>query len=437
MTNFKLILIGIFAAAAIFGVLVFSGVISLGSSSSTADVQGQVTVWGTLDSRALGGFLNDFNTRNQKITVNYVQKDSATFDSALIEAIAAGTPPDLILMPDSLVYRYQNKLSHIPFSSLPAQTYESTFIGAASVFAAPDGYLAVPFAADPLVMYYNKDMLQSATMPLPPRDWQAFTDSVPKLAKKEADLTLTQMAAALGSYSNVAHAKDILALLMFENGNPFITTDSSRLSVHFGAVAQGTDSVTASQALDFYMAFSDATRPVYTWNAGEPLDRTAFVQGSLAYYFGLASELPLIRAQNPNLNFGITVPPQSGKTPVTSGRLYGLAVPKGASNQILSYTAATLLAAAESETALTTKTGADLALVPVRRDVLAAKPANDAYVGLLYDAALVQKSWVDPNPALSSQILGTLIRDVSSSSLSIQDALSKAASQMGVLGATI
>lgn len=439
MSNFKIIIIGIFAAAAVFGVLVFSGAINFGSSSTTpATVQGSVTVWGTFNTTAMSGFVSDFNVRNQNISIIYVQKDPASFDTALIEAIAAGTPPDLVLLPDNLIWRYQNKMTRIPFGSLPAQTFQSTFTSAADIFGASDGYIGVPWASDPLVMYYNRDMLQGIGLAQPPATWQAFTDSVPKLVQKQADLTFTGEAAALGAYGNIQHAKDILALLFFENGNAFITNGATQPVVHFGTTASGADVTSSDQALSFYMAFSDPTKPVYTWNAGEPLDRNAFTQSSLAYYFGTASELPLIRAQNPNLNFGIALPPQAaGKPAVTSGHVYGFAIPKSAPNQLLSYTAATLLASNASETAITQKTGADLALIPIRRDVLAAKPANDAYVGFLYDAAIVQKSWLDPNPATTASVFNTLIRDISSSSLTVDAALSKAGAQLSLLGGSI
>lgn len=438
MSNFKTIFIIVFAAAAIFGMLVFSGAISVGTRSNTTEVQGSVTVWGTFDSASLSSFISDFNTRNQKISLVYVEKAPLTFDASLIEAIAAGTPPDLVLLPDSLVWRYQDKLTHIPFASLPAQTFQNTFVSAADVFTATDGYVAVPWAADPLVMYYNRDLLQGAGIVNAPATWLAFVESVPLLAKKQADLTLTQEATALGAFGNIAHAKDILAMLFFENNNKFVTQEAGQLTVHFGSTGTGTDLLTSTQALDFYMSFSDARKQSYTWNSGKPLDRDAFVQSTLAYYFGAASELPLIRAQNPNLNFGISLPPQAaGSVRVTSGRTYGFAVPKAAPNQLLSYTAATLLASAPSQTALTTKTGADLALIPVRRDVLAAKPANDPYVALLYDAALVQRSWIDPNPATSSQVFSTLVRDVASATLSTSDALSKAGATLLQLGAKI
>ena len=432
MSNFKIIVIGIFAAGAIFGILVFSGVINFGSTATTATTaQGTVTVWGTFSSNSLSGLIGDFNIRNPKVTVNYVQKDPATFDSALIEAIAAGTPPDLVLLPDDLIAHYQNKMSHIVFASLPAQTFQSTFASSADIFSQPDGYIAIPWASDPLVMYYNRDMLQSVGIAQPPATWKDFNASIPLIAKKNPDLTLTQEGAALGSYANIGHANDILALLFFEGGNPFITAGTTQPLVHFGSSSSSAELTAATSALNFYMGFSNPTSTSYTWNQGQPLDRTAFVQSSLAYYFGSASELPLIRAQNPNLNFGLALPPQAaGMAKVTSGRVYGFAIPKAAPNQLLSFTAATLLVSNVSETAITTKTGTDLALIPIRRDVLAVKPPDDAYVGLLYDAALVQRAWFNPDPTTTSKVIGTLISDISSSALSVDEALSKAAAQL-------
>lgn len=441
MSNFKVIFIGIFIAAAIFGMLVFAGVIKIGGgSASQTQVQGSVTVWGTFDRAAMQPFVENFNTRNNsaKISMGYEQKDAATFDQTLIEAIASGTAPDLVLLPDSLAWRYQDKLTHIPFASLPAQTYADTFVQAAQVFSVSDGFLAVPFAADPLIMYYNRDLLAAAGIAQAPALWQPFIESVPKLAKKTSDLTLTETAAALGTFANIAHAKDILALLFFENGNAFITGETGRPTPHFGPTATGTEGSGAVSAVDFYMAFADPLKEVYTWNAGEPLDRSSFIASKLAYYFGSASELPGIRAQNPNLNFGIALPPQAPRgLPVTSGRVYGFAIPKAAPNQTLSFTAATMLASAESGAALVEKAGTTLALVPARRDILANRPAGDLYLGLLYNAALVQRSWLDPNPAGSTAALATLIRDISSSNLDTGAALAKAAAQLLFVGGRI
>ena len=282
-------------------------------------------------------------------------------------------------------------------------------------------------------MYYNRDITDGAGLAKVPSTWTAFSDSVPLLTKKQSDLSLTQSATALGTFKNITHAKDIIALLLLEANNPVITTAGSQIVTHFGPTAQGVENDTAVQALNFYMAFSDPVKNVYSWNAGQIQDRDAFLRGTLAYYFGSASELPAIRAQNPNLNFDVVMPPQSGPIPLTTGRLYGLAIPKAASNQVLSYTAATLLVSAESESALNTKVGTTLALQPVRRDTLAAKPVSDPYATLLYNAALVMRPWFDPDPQVSSSIFSTLVGDISSGVLPTDQALSKAASQFAAL----
>lgn len=436
MSTFKLIFITVFIVAGVFGFLVFAGIVNIGGNSGPAtNVEGSVVVWGTVDSKAMAPFVSDFNTKNPKINIVYTQKDVATFDQTLVESIAGGTPPDLVLLPNNLIWRFQNKLTHIPFASLPAQTMQSTFIDAANTFIVSDGTLAVPWAADPLVMYYNRDLLQNEGIALPPKDWTAFASSATKTTKKTSDLTITQSGAALGTYKNIFHAKDILALLFMESGSSFITSNAGVLVVDFGPVSTGNKNESAILATNFFMSFSDPLKSVYSWNAGLLADRDMFIQSKLTYYFGTASELPIIRAQNPNLNFSIALPPQSpsGNT-LTTGAIYGFAIPKTAPNQLLSYTATTLLSGQIAQTSLTSFLQGGAALTPVRRDVLAVKPTSDPYLGFLYDAALVQKTWVDPNPIASNTIFSNLISNINSSALGTDQALARAAAELAGLG---
>ena len=427
-----MIFLAVFIVAAVGGILVFSGIINVGGSSSSTAVGGTVVLWGTLSSQSLQPFLDDYELRNQSVLITYVQKDPATFQQSLVQAIASGTPPDLVILPDNLIWSFKDELTHIPFASLPVSTYQNTFIDSTNVFQVSDGYLAIPWAADPLIFYYNKDMLSAAGIANPPTTWTNFTSSIPALTQKDSNLTLTQSGAALGTYSNIAHAKDILALLFLQAGNPFMTADQNdQLQVYFGPTAQGTEEATADQALTFYTGFANTQNSQYTWNDGQPLDRSAFLQSTLAYYFGNASELPLIRATNPNLNFGVGLPPQlPNGLPISTGTLYGLAIPKIAPNQLLSYTAATLLTTAASESALVTKAGTTLALMPVRRDVLAQKPASDPYLTLFYNVTLVMKSWLDPDPTATDAAFGTLIENINSNILTVDQALSTAAGQI-------
>ena len=433
MNSFKTIVLALCIAATIFGLLVFARVIPIGNNSSTTkQMEGSITLWGTLPDRDIRVFLQDYSLRNQSVRISYEEKNPTTFSDDLVEALASGSAPDLIILPDNLINRFDDKLTHISFASLPAATFKDTFVSGASIFMAADGAIAIPWATDPIVMYYNRDFTEGAGIVKPPALWKDFSEAVVPLSMKKPDLTITQSGAALGTYTNIAHAKDIIAMLFLQNGNPFITY-AKPVKTHFGIGSiSGTD--VGPQVLDFYTAFADPVKDVYTWNAGMPLDRTAFTQSTLVYYFGTASELPLIRAANPNLNFDIAIPPQSKPaTPATTGRMYGLAIPKSAPNQMLSYTAATLLSDKASSSALALKAGTSLALVPVRRDVLSEKPTSDPYLARLYQAALIQKTWFDPNPVRSDAIFAGVIKDIASGIANSAQALSKASTQITAL----
>ncbi|MEI6316618.1 MAG: extracellular solute-binding protein [bacterium] len=433
---FKNVILGIFIAGALLAMAMFAGIIKIGGkSTSTTVVKGTAVMWGTFSFQSMQPLLSDFKDVNGDINIQYVEKNPATFSSDITESIAAGNPPDLILMPDNLIKHFKDQIVHIPFTSIPADTYTNTFISAANIFVANDGIVALPWAADPMILYYNRDMLQSAGYAKPPAKWQDFTDSIKLLTIKQNDMTITQNAAALGTYSNIAHAKDIIALLFLQTGNPFMTYDYSHFTAYLGGGGTTNERDIANQVMAFYTAFSNPVKAVYSWNAGEPLDRDLFEQSSLAYYFGSASELPAIRAKNPNLNFGIALPPQSPTgTIVTTGRIFGIAIPKSAKNQLLSFTAASLLTNSAAEASLSGNSAVTLALLPVRRDVLSGKQVSDQYLNFLYKTVIVQKSWFDPDPIVSDKILGGAIRDINSSLMTIDEALGKAETQLEATG---
>nr|MBP6884668.1 hypothetical protein [Candidatus Paceibacterota bacterium] len=242
-----------------------------------------------------------------------------------------------------------------------------------------------------------------------------------------------------GTYKNIVHAKDVLALLFLQSGNRFIDVSSQgEISVHFGATAKNTETTIASKALDFYLSFSNPVNPLYTWNEGFSSDREMFIQNSLAYYFGYASELPFIRSSNPNLNFSLTTPPQFVKgTTRTTGTIYGIAIPKTAKNQALSYSVASTFANKTWSEMLVANGGSNFAFSPARRDVLSQKPTSDPYKALIYDSALVFYPWTDPNPRSTDPIFRQLISSITSGVLTTYQALLQTGGQLQSIGANI
>ena len=75
MKNFQIIVLIVFVALAIFGVLVFSGAIPIGNNNSAGGL-GTVVLWGTVKSETMLPLLEDFNAANPTFVVKYVQKSA-------------------------------------------------------------------------------------------------------------------------------------------------------------------------------------------------------------------------------------------------------------------------------------------------------------------------------------------------------------------------
>src|ERR1035437_3921193 len=182
--NFQVIVLIVFLVAGVLGVLVFSGAIKIGKDS-TPGSQGTVVLWGTIKGTTISPLIDSFNQANQSFVVKYVEKSPDTFDQDLLEALASGTGPDMFFLPDNLVYHYQNKISTIPYQSFPLASFKNNFAGAGEVFLTSKGVLAFPIAIDPLVMYYNRSILDASGVSLPPVFWSDLVGLVPTLTTKD------------------------------------------------------------------------------------------------------------------------------------------------------------------------------------------------------------------------------------------------------------
>ena len=425
--NFQIIVLIIFIAAAIFGVLVFSGAIPIGNSK-TSGAQGTVTLWGTVPSDAIATALGAFNAANTSFTVKYVQKSTDTFDQDLLEALASGTGPDLFFLPDNLAYHYSNKIFTIPYSSYPLVSFENTFAGAGQVFLTDSGLLAFPISIDPLMMYYNRSTLDANGIVYPPATWDDLVGMIPKLTQKDNSNTITKSAVAFGQFSNVNNAKDILATLFMQLGSPIVTKQNGSF---VSALTSQTGNYDLSSMLKFYTDFSDPNNSaMYSWNASFPNSNDDFSSENLAFYFGFASELKSLINKNPNQDFFIAPVPQikNANSKVTDARVTGIAISSFSKNFNAAYTAASLMATGDFASQFATATGT----VPARRDLLNIK-TTDAYTPYFYSSALYAKSWVDPSPVDTNNIFSGMVNEVLSGDMSVGDAIKDAHAKMSLL----
>ncbi|NJO89569.1 MAG: extracellular solute-binding protein [Chloroflexia bacterium] len=75
-----------------------------------------------------------------------------------------------------------------PYTSYPEKSFRDSFIEGAEVFLGKEGIVAFPIVVDPLVMYFNKNMLTNEGLSIPPANWDELLGLNNKLTKKENEV---------------------------------------------------------------------------------------------------------------------------------------------------------------------------------------------------------------------------------------------------------
>lgn len=425
--NFQIIILVVFIAAAVLGVFVFSGAIPLGNNNNNPGTQGTVVLWGTVKNSVIAPLLEDFNRANQTFVVKYVEKSADTFDSDLLEALASGKGPDMFFISDDLAFKYSNKIYTIPYASFPVNSFKNSFIGAGEVFLTSKGVLAFPLTVDPMMMYYNRSILDANGIAHPPSFWDELSDLVPVLTKKDDRGTIIKSTVAMGQFSNVLHAKDILAALFMQVGNSIVTEKNGTFISVLSGNSGGYD---LSSVLKFYTDFADPLKNIYSWNKSFSNSRDAFSAENLAFYFGYASELQSLVNKNPNQNFAVASMPQvrNGNFKLTSAHVMGIAITSFSKNFNTAFTAAGLMANSD----FASKLAASLGIAPARRDLLKTVP-TDAYSSTFYSSAFFARAWLDPSPKDTNNIFQGMVEKVLSNSMTVTQSVGDASAKLGLL----
>ncbi len=433
MKNFQIILLVAFGAAVLVAVLIFSGAIKTGEKSANMGASGKVTMWGTLPTKTFSTLLADFNETNADYQVSYVEKSSATFDQDLTDALASGKGPDMFLLPDELLWKYRNRINLYPFTSYPERSFRDTFTNGSSIFLNSNGIMALPLVVDPIVMYYNRDMFEKAFLATPPTDWNQVYAISKSLTQKDSNSLIAESGVALGTWDNIKNVKDIFSMLLLQGGTSITQINGALLEGTLDDPVSGTKTIPAQSVIAFYSEFANPVSEYYSWNRARPNSFDAFIAGDLAIYFGTASELPAIRAKNPNLDFDVALVPQikDASTKATSANFHVISLSKFSTNPTTAYVVATQMTGKDF---LTKFHEANTNYSPVRKDLLSVKPA-DPYQVVFYNSALIGKTWLDPDPLKSSVILKGMIENYTSGAMDIYSSIKDASDKLSILGA--
>lgn len=425
MSKFQIILMSVFGFFIIIAVMMFA--IYQGGSS---DQDATVTVWGDLPSEAVNSVFNaNASTMDKSLNIVYIEKASESIDKEFTEALASGQGPDLIIISQDRLLKNKSKLVAIPYQSISERDFKETFVEGGELFMSQEGIYGLPLSVDPMVLYYNRDLLSSAGEARPMAYWDEIFSLASKLTQRDAAGNIVQSTIALGETRNINNFKEILSLLMLQAGTPitgYIGLELRPLLSHSFDLPVSP----AESALDFYTQFSNPTKAFYSWNRTVPEAQTRFTSGDSVYYLGFASELIPLRNRNPNLNFGVARVPQSrvsGRI-ITYGKVHAVSITRGSRNPAAAFRAALLLASREIAEPLSF----ELILPSARRDLLSVKQ-NDAVISVFFEAALQTRAWLDPENNVTRGIFQNMIDGVTSGRARTQEAISAANREMETL----
>ncbi len=421
---FEIILIAVFAVSALGGLFYFRYYTP--ELDPTETLYGDsVEVWGTLDKLRMDSYFFKLSRIDSAFNaVHYKQIDKRAFQNELLNAIADGKSPDLVILPHELLVTYRSKLLAIPFDTLNERTFRETYIDGAEIFIRSDGTYGLPLAVDPLLMYWNRDIFSSSGIALPPKTWETLVSQTTRSINRVDDwLNFSQSTIAFGEYGNVTHAKSILSMLLLQTGNNIVT--ESKDGQYKVVLDRGTgESLPSGNAvLSFYIQFAHPSSDAYSWNRSKGMDRAEFLEGKLALYFGMGSERESLERDNANLNFDVTTVPQGSGITIQRnyGDFYALSIPRASKNANGAYAVARYLSDATQA-----KEFAEMFdFAPVQR-ALYSESTTDPFKSVLYQSALISYGWLDPDPQQSTRIFQAMVEDTLANQTKIEGTLTDA-----------
>ena len=371
----------------------------------------------------------DFHKLRPNITVNIRQVRYEEFDKLFTNALADDVGPDIISVHTRVLRSYLPRLVPMPKNvTVSSLVTTGKYIKDTSVISRDEAlptareirnqYVAsvpgdvlvgeaiygLPLAFDTMALFYNKDLLDKAGIPEPPRNWGEFLSVVKKTTKFDKDGKIIQSGVALGTGKNIEHAADLLALLMLQNNVRVVEGNSV-------AFAAGLDkkpnlNQPVFEALRFYTDFADPTKEAYAWNdtLGSAYDN--FARGKSAFYFGFAYDLPRLKSSAPQMNLEvISVPQLNEGAPVNVANYWVESVVKKSKHQNEAWDFVRFMASPDN---VEKYTSAIRAPSPIRAQI--EKQKSDQALAPFASAVLVAQNWYRGRDlTLANQALADLV----------------------------
>ncbi|MCL5775242.1 MAG: extracellular solute-binding protein [Patescibacteria group bacterium] len=402
--------------------------------SKTAGPTGPITIkiWKTFeDSENLQALFDEYRQKHPNVEIVYTKKNIENYEEDLVDALASGSGPDIFSIHNDWLPRYLDKTAPAPDKTFLFKDYKDTFVDAVvQDFTKDNKIYGTAMAVDSLALYYNKDIMGSAGIAVPPKTWDELASHVQRLKRSDGRGYFSQSGAAIGTNGNVNRAVDILYLFMLQQRTVPFNSDGTEPQFARDVSKDGNRFYPGQAALDFYTSFANPVSMNYNWNARSDYSIDAFANGRAAYLYSYSYTRQSLLQKNPNLNFDVAPVPQPDldQPSVNFANYWGEVVSKQSKNQAVAWD---LLKFLSSKGALD-KYYAKNKQPSSRKDLIELQ-INDPEIGVFAHANLTAKTFYKPNQTKIDNIFGKMIDNVILNGVSIQDALSQAEQQAAVV----
>lgn len=342
----------------------------------------------------------------------------ATYEKTLLEALAEGRGPDVFVIHHTWVESKRGLMSPAPAEIAGERAIREEFVPIVADDLVRDGFVyALPTSVDTLALYYNQDLLASASIAQPPATWQEFQRAVESITRVSRQGFIEQSAAAIGTAANVNRAPDIMQLLMLQSGLSVVDEDG-RSDIASGDIGE--------RALTFYTDFSNKSKKVYTWDLAEDYSIDAFSEGETAMMLNYSYHLPTIAAKNPRLRFAVAPAPQiADSTSKTFANYWPFAVAASSKSPQAAWQFVRFMTNAQMSQVINNAQGAP----PARVDTVPLVQ-GDPQLGVFADQALTAVSFPRVDIVAADAIFNAMIDEVVTGAANIPDAVRKAKDQL-------
>ncbi|MEZ4180333.1 MAG: extracellular solute-binding protein [Candidatus Doudnabacteria bacterium] len=397
---------------------------SCSGGQSTSKEKITLTLWKPfVDSDKMNVIIQAYKKKKPNVTIEYTKKNIENYESDLLNALAAGSGPDIFSINNTWTAQYKDKIVSAPAGLYTLKEYKDAFVDVVNDdFVYDNQIFGTAMWVDSLGLYYNKDLLGTAGIATPAKTWNELAVDSRKVIVQDASGVFTRSGVAMGLSENVNRGVDILYLLMLQAGvKPW--SDDGR-SPQFASGSGGEDATT------FYTSFANPNSGNYTWNARSDYSVDAFANGRAAYLYGYSYTREQIDAKSPNLNYDVAQVPQKqlGTPDINYASYFAEVVSKQSKHQKEAWE---FLKYATSKEALDLYYAKDKQ--PSSRRDLIELQTSDLEIGVFAHANLTAKSFYKPNEAKFDSIIGEMIEAIVIDRQNVSSALSRAQSQASAL----